>query len=124
MRRFSQLNQLEHLKVCRVSSEPRCFDVGLNDAITELLAQCQSPAELAMMAHRFGIEADEIYAKASRASGFGQFRMVLGRRVRGVAKRIDKARRSGLKWTLQKAAYPRGRKVDKEWMLCQGQGQG
>jgi len=59
-----------------------------NDAVSKLLATCQSPSELAKVAYRFGIPAPEIYDKAKSASSYGQFRMIIGNRIRGVVRRL------------------------------------
>ncbi len=58
------------------------------DAITELLAKCQTPSELALLAYNFGCSAEEIHIKAQRASSFGQFRMAVGNRLRGICNRL------------------------------------
>ena len=109
---FEHLDGMEQLKVRRRGdgSGRRHINGGCNDAVTDLLAKCQSASALAQLAHRFGIGAEEIHAKADRASSFGQFRMVLGNRIRGIVRRLDRARRRGKPLSLQEAARSRRRR--------------
>lgn len=105
---FEGLDKLENLRI-RTHSQgshagQRCLNGGCNDAVTDLLGQCQSPSRLAEMAERFGLSPEEITVKAHRAAGFGQFRMAIGNRIRGVVRRIERARRHGLRVTVAQAA--------------------
>lgn len=76
----------------------------MNDAVTDLLARCQSASDLGRVAYAFGVAAAEIRGKAKAASGFGQFRVSLGNRIRGIAQRLERAKRRGSPLTIRAAA--------------------
>jgi len=107
---YEHLDAMENLKVRKhrhgADAGRRCLNGGCNDAVTDLLGQCQSPSQLAQIAGRFGLSAEEITCKAQRAVGFGQFRMAIGNRIRGIVRRIDRARRQGRPITVERAARP------------------
>ena len=107
---FERLDVLENLRVRRHREGDRlgrrCLNGGRNDAVTDILAECQSAAQLAAIAHRFGLSAEEILTKASRAASFGQFRMAIGNRIRGIVRRIDRARKRGREMPLREAVRP------------------
>ena len=107
---FERLDTLENLRIRRHQKGDRagrrCLNGGRNDAVTDLLAECQSASQLAAVAHRFGLSAEEILTKAARAASFGQFRMAIGNRIRGIVRRIDRARRRGRDMPLREAARP------------------
>lgn len=105
---FEELDTMEHLKVRTEPGGRRVTTGGRNDAITDLLGACQLPSQLAALARRFGLSVGEIRLKAERASGFGQFRMAVGNRIRGIVRRIDRSRRRGRSLSLAEAAC-RGR---------------
>ena len=58
----------------------------------------------------FGLTREEVLAKAARATGFGQFRMALGNRIRGICRRLELARRDAREMSLREAAYPKSRR--------------
>ena len=72
--------------------------------MTDLLAGCDSPTKIAQMAHKFGVDRADINQKAENASGFGQFRMAIGNKIRGICTRLEHAQKSGDKLSLKKAA--------------------
>ena len=96
---FSYLDGMANLRVLRlgrnIGQARRRVTGGCNDAVTDLLASCQTPSELADMALRFGVPAEEISRRAGRAATFGQFRMAIGNRIRGVVRRLQRAGRQG-----------------------------
>jgi len=100
---FAHLDKLPNLKVVR-SKKGRKLHGGRNDAVTILLADCDSPTKIARMAHRFGMTQADINRKAKTASGFGQFRMAIGNKIRGICTRLENAQKSGDKLSLKKAA--------------------
>jgi len=103
---FARFNRLPNLKVSK-SPTGRKLHGGRNDAITDLLAGCDSPAKIAHVAHKFGMDRADINQKASNASGFGQFRMAIGNKLRGICTRLEHAQRSGKKLSIKKAASNR-----------------
>jgi len=76
---------------------------GRYDGVTDLLAKCNGPTDIALVAHKFGIPKKEIVTKAKKASSFGQFRMVIGNKLRGICSRLENANRKGEKLSLKKA---------------------
>jgi len=74
------------------------------DGVAWILSECNSAHDIAIVAHRFGLSVEEIYATASRAASVGQFRMAIGNRIRGIIRRIDRARKGGRDITLREAA--------------------
>ena len=102
---FARLDKLPNLRISS-SATSRTLHGGRNDGITDLLAKCSGPAEIAIMAHRFGISRAEISQKAKNASSFGQFRMAIGNKLRGICSRLEQSLRKGDKLSLKKAANP------------------
>ena len=100
---FAHLNNMPNLKVCHTITG-RKLHGGRNDAVADLLAGCDSPTKIAQMAHKFGVDRADINRKAKNASGFGQFRMAIGNKIRGICTRLDRAQKSGEKLSLKKAA--------------------
>jgi len=127
---FEHLDRMPNLRVLRQKGGdlrgPRRLEVGCNDAVTDLLGRCQSASELASVCLRFGIPPEEILRKARGAVSFGQFRMAVGNRIRGIVRRMDRARREGREMSLEEAARPtrkpKSRRVehDAEITLPQG----
>ena len=58
------------------------------DAVSQLLDSCQNASAIAREAHKFGLTWVELLEKGKSASTFGQFRMVVGRRMRGICRRL------------------------------------
>lgn len=83
-----------------------------NDAVATELAKCDSAATVGYMAMKFGISEQEVRARVKSAPNFGQFRMVIGNRIRGIANKIRKAGKGKL--TLTEAAYPKSAKQTKK----------
>lgn len=84
-----------------------------NDPIADEMEKANTPNEVAKLAGKYGINDDEITSRASTAPNFGQFRMVIGNRLRGIQKRLDDANKRGEKLTRADAAYPKkARKPD------------
>lgn len=72
------------------------------DEVSSQLSAAETPSEMAQIAMEWGLSEDEVVGIATRAPNWGQFRMVVGNRLRGVQQRLaefdgDRA----------KAAYPR-----------------
>lgn len=101
--RFAFLNARKNLKVGKV----RRIHAARPDAISDLLAFCRSASQIAAIASAFGLTKKEILGNARRASSFGQFRMVIGNRMRGIAKRVVAARKKGIILSAGKAARMR-----------------
>lgn len=78
-----------------------------SDSVSENLGDCQTPEEIAAFAAQFGINQDEINERVEKAPNFGQFRMVIGNRIRGIVNRIAKAKEKGEKLSVEHAAYPK-----------------
>ena len=103
---FAHLNKLPNLRVSK-SPTGRNLHGGRNDAVTDLLAECDSPEKIAMVAHKFGVDRADINLKGKNASGFGQFRMAIGNKLRGICTRLEKSERKGERLSLKKAATMR-----------------
>ncbi|MBI5724584.1 MAG: hypothetical protein HZA50_11535 [Planctomycetes bacterium] len=101
--RFSLLNSKPRLQAGKV----RRIHAARSDAISDLLALCRDASQIAAVACTFGVSKKEILTKARRASSFGQFRMVIGNRMRGVAHRIAAARKKGIMISAAQAARKR-----------------
>ncbi len=80
------------------------------DEISTKLAEANTPSALAAIASKVGITDEEILARAVSAPNFGQFRMVLGNRIRGIYSRFLKAQKAGLKTTMAELAAKGQRK--------------
>ena len=93
---FARLNKRPNLKVCHTAIG-RKLHGGRNDAVSDLLAGCSTPAKIAVIAHKFGISRNDINRNARNASSFGQFRMAIGNRLRGICTRLERAERNGEK---------------------------
>lgn len=91
-------------------SGKRKTTVARQDAVSEKLAECTTPEQVVELAGDFGIRADELTERAKRAPNFGQFRMVIGNRIRGVVNRIARAEEKGEKLLVEVAAYPKEHK--------------
>jgi len=118
---FSPLDCLEHLAARRADGRRRVDDGGRNDAVGDLLAACQRPSDLAELACRFGLCPAEVRQKALAAASFGQFRMAVGNRLRGICGRTEQAPRRGRAVSLRRAAYP-GKQRGKHYELPAFQG--
>lgn len=60
---------------------------SIEDVAANLLEQAETPAQMAELAINNHIRLEEVMGHADRAPNFGQFRMVLGNRIRSVIKR-------------------------------------
>lgn len=74
------------------------------DAVSDAMAECVTPSDVAELAQKFGLTDDEIMHRAEVASNFGQFRMVIGNRIRGVCHKIEVAKEQGVELSVQDAA--------------------
>lgn len=101
--RFRFLNSKPRLQVGKV----RRLHAARSDAISDLLALCRSASQIAAVASIFGVTKKEIVVKAQNASSLGQFRMVIGNRMRGIARRIAEAKRKGIIISAAQAARKR-----------------
>ena len=81
------------------------------DPVSEELANCNGVDEIAALAVKFGITDEEIRSRMSHAPNFGQFRMVVGNRLRSVVKRIEAAEKAGMTLSASDAAYPKEAKA-------------
>jgi hypothetical protein len=82
-----------------------------NDQVSERLSDCGTPSEVAEFAMDFGITQKEIKERVEKAPNFGQFRMVIGNRIRGIVNRVAKAKEKGTDLSLEDAAYPKTKTV-------------
>jgi len=82
-------------------------DKNRNDAVADALAKCNTTAEVATLGMKFGLTENEVRNRAKAAKNFGLYRMVIGNRIRGIASRIQKAKKKNIKLTQEEAAYPK-----------------
>lgn len=83
----------------------------VSDKISEEMAKCQKPSDLAMLASKFGFTDEDINRWAKEAPNFGMFRMRIGNRLRGVMGRIAKAKKKDITLSPKDAAYPKKSKI-------------
>jgi hypothetical protein len=84
-----------------------------SDSVSERLSECETPEEIAAFAMEFGLSQKEIKERVEKAPNFGQFRMVVGNRIRGIVNRVAKAKEKGVKLSVEDAAYPKTKTVAK-----------
>jgi hypothetical protein len=84
----------------------RVTKTHVHDKVAEALSKANSVSEIGAIAMKLGITADEIIQRANAAPNFGQFRMVIGNRIRGIARRIQKDK----SLTMKEAAYGKAKK--------------
>lgn len=87
----------------RKSDNTRRVSEHVQGDVGDRLAKCQTAEEMATYAAKFGIRADEIATRAKSAPNFGQFRMTIGNRIRGIQSRKSK----NPNWTMAECAYPK-----------------
>lgn len=88
-------------------SGKRRTSVSKGDEIATALDKAQTPDAVAALAGKYGITDAEVLERAKKAPNFGQWRMVLGNRIRGIVKRIAEAKAKGNTLTREQAAYPK-----------------
>lgn len=109
--KVKKLDKVPHLQP-RVlkKSKTRRLSAAVEDRTAEELAAAEKPSEMAAIALKVGIRVEEILERADAAPNFGQFRMVLGNRIRGTIARIAEAKKAGAKVDEQlktDCAYPK-----------------
>ena len=77
-----------------------------NDAVATELAKCNNAEDVGNFAMKLGISEQEVRTRAKAAKNFGLYRMVIGNRARGIAKKMVAAKNAGVKLTFADAAYP------------------
>ena len=89
IKQLKLLDSLFHIRLTsKNSSKRRIWKNGKRqDAVSKLLAKCQLPSEIGIIAVEFGITIKEVVKRAKSAPNFGQFRMVVGNRIRGIVSR-------------------------------------
>lgn len=106
--KFTSLNQLPNLAIRTYKQGDRAgkrkLTAGRDDEIAQALSQCNNPSDVADFASQVGITDAEIAARASSASNFGNFRMTLGNRIRGILNVMEKAQKEGRTLTKKQAA--------------------
>ena len=100
---LSELNNRKNLIVRTTSDGERRQIAHKADKVGDALAKCDTPAAVAKVAKEHGITEEEIVQRGKSAPNFGQFRMVLGNRIRGIKARMAKDK----SLTPAQAAYPR-----------------
>lgn len=75
----------------RVRDGERIASMGRGDRVAEELAACKDVDSLVAFASEF-IDKADVVAYLNRAPNFGQFRMVIGNRVRGAVNRESRER--------------------------------
>lgn len=109
--KIKKLDKLEHLQPRILKkSKTRRLSAAVEDRTAEELAAAEIPSEMGAIALKVGIRVEEVIERAEAAPNFGQFRMVLGNRIRGTIARIAEAKKSGEKVTDQlktDCAYPK-----------------
>lgn len=106
---LSNLNKvLPHNLTKKGGKKRRVTSHNRNDQVAAELAKCNSASEVGAFAMRFGLSEREVRTRAKAAPNFGQYRMVIGNRIRGIVNRIRKAKQKGVKLSPAAAAYPKG----------------
>jgi len=112
--KYAKLNDQPNLKPTVYKTGDRAGKRKLtshrNDEIGEALAACTKPSDFADFAAKAGITDKEIADRAASAPNFGQFRMTLGNRIRGIIGVLEKAQKEDRSLTkAQAAAYGSGK---------------
>lgn len=106
--KFKPLNDLPNLVVRTYKQGERAGirkqSAARGDEISERLSACATPSDVADFASAVGLTNGEIAHRASNASNFGQFRMVIGNRVRGIIKVLEEAQKAGKVMSKEQAA--------------------
>jgi len=105
---FKKLDEMENIRPKFRADGRRRITVALPDEVSEQLNSMNTPSEIATWAVQFGITPEEILRRAEIAPNFGWFRMVIGNRVRGILRRLER----NPQLTLEKAANA-ARLIDK-----------
>lgn len=84
---ISALDKMKNIAVRTKASGERRVTFSRNDKTAEALAKADTPAAMGKLAVQHGISVEEILERGRKSPNFGQFRMVLGNRIRGVVKR-------------------------------------
>ncbi len=87
------------LTIRRKRDGERKVGAGKQDSVTEELSKCENLDQMRDLASNFGITKKEMEHRVDAAPNFGQLRMVVGNRIRGVLSRMDRE-----KWDLETAA--------------------
>lgn len=104
---FVSLDKMENLQPrpeAKGSKKRNVTEGARQDAVSEALAKCNLPSEIAALATRFGLTAEEIAERSKKAANLGGFRMVIGNRMRGVVSKIQAAQKAGVTLTAADAA--------------------
>lgn len=102
MSALAKLDTMKNIAVRVKASGERRRTVSRQDAIAEELAKAETPSAVGKLAQKWGISDEEVLERAKAAPNFGQFRMVIGNRIRGINRRVQE--NSNL--TRKQAAYP------------------
>ncbi len=82
----------------------RKVSTGRADKVTEVLSKCNTRDEISDLCSKFGMTEGELDYRWRRAPNFGQFRMVIGNRLRGISSRMKKAEDKGESISVEAAA--------------------
>lgn len=80
---------LESARVTKDGTRKLSVKKTIHDATGQALAACQTVTDFVALAKKHGIAQDVVENDAKRAPNFGQFRMVVGNRIRAAARRAE-----------------------------------
>lgn len=85
IRQLKTLDKLFRIRYASKNGHKRyiCKNGKRRDAVGRILADCQAPSEIGAVAVVFGVGPKEVIRRGKNAPNFGQFRMVIGNRIRG-----------------------------------------
>lgn len=100
---LNRLNSMKNIAPrVRKGDGERRRTASRNDEIGKSMEAANNPEAVGKLAIRHGITEEEVFKRAKDSPNFGQFRMVLGNRMRGVVRR----RKADSSLSLNEAAYP------------------
>lgn len=102
MASLKSLSGMANITVRTKANGERRRTVSVQDKLGKELADANTPIDMGKLAMKFGINEDEILTRAKSSPNFGQFRMVLGNRIRGISRRMKENPGTSFK----DAAYP------------------
>ena len=97
---LAKLDKMSNIEPRTKADGERRRTVSRQDEIGDKLTKAETVQAVGKLATSFGITEEEVVDRAKKAPNFGQWRMVLGNRIRGIARRMEEG------MSKKDAAYP------------------
>lgn len=108
---LTSLNKVLPYKADKKTKKRHVSSGNRNDPVSQAMAKCEDTAAVATLGMKFGLTEKEVRSRARTAPNFGQYRMVIGNRVRGIVRRIRAAKKRHKTLSPAEAAYPGAKAV-------------